>query len=95
MDKFMIDPKEPKINNNVSETEEDKYKEDDKQNEYKEDTQHEYKKDEYTEDTKEVYENVIITQIGKEVIKSECKYLTLKGCSNMQNLEHSKFYNCE
>jgi Fe-S cluster assembly scaffold protein SufB len=75
MDKFMIDPKEPKINNSVSETEEDKYKEDDKQNEYKEDTQHEYKNDEYIEDTKEAYENVIITP--KEQVLSSYTYITI------------------
>ena len=28
-------------------------------------------------------------------MKSECKYLTVKSCSNLQHLEHTKFVNCE
>ena len=39
--------------------------------------------------------NVVFTEISRDQIKSECKYLTLKGCSNMQNMEHSKMLDCE
>jgi Leucine-rich repeat (LRR) protein len=39
--------------------------------------------------------NVVVTEISKEVMKSECKYITMKGVSNIQNLEHTKFHECE
>lgn len=34
-------------------------------------------------------------KINKETVKSDCKYLTMKSCSNLQNLDHTKFVNCK
>ena len=41
------------------------------------------------------FKNVAFSQINKEIVRSECKYLTMKSCSNLQHLEHTKFVNCE
>ncbi|CDW75764.1 UNKNOWN [Stylonychia lemnae] len=41
------------------------------------------------------FKNVVFMQICKETVKTECKYLTMKSCSNVQHLEHTKFINCE
>ena len=39
--------------------------------------------------------NVVFHNINKEVTKSQCKYLTLKSCANLQHLDHTKMYECE
>ena len=39
--------------------------------------------------------NVVVSEISKDIIKSEAKYITMKGVSNIQNLEHTKFHECE
>ena len=39
--------------------------------------------------------NLVVSEISKEVVKSEAKYVTMVGVSNVQNLEHTKFYECE
>lgn len=41
------------------------------------------------------FKNIVFVQICKEPIKSECKYVTLKQCQNLQHLEHTKFFSCE
>eukprot|EP00347_Sterkiella_histriomuscorum_P003974 403362225 len=41
------------------------------------------------------FKNVVFMHISKEIVKSECKYLTMKSCSNIQHLEHTKMINCE
>lgn len=41
------------------------------------------------------FKNVVFMQIYKEPIKTECKYVTLKSCQNLQHLEHTKFFNCQ
>lgn len=40
------------------------------------------------------FKNMIFVQICKEPVKTECKYLTLKQCQNLQHLEHTKFFSC-
>jgi hypothetical protein len=41
------------------------------------------------------FKNIVFMQITKETVKSDCKYLTMKSCSNLQHLEHTKFVHCE
>ena len=39
--------------------------------------------------------NVVVADISKDVLYSECKYITMKAVSNVQNLEHCKLFECE
>ena len=41
------------------------------------------------------FKNMVFMQVCRETVKTECKYLTMKSCSNLQHLEHTKFINCE
>jgi len=41
------------------------------------------------------FKNVVFQNINKDVSKSECKYITMKSCANLQNLDHTKFFACE
>ena len=41
------------------------------------------------------FKNVVFQNINKDVTKSECRYLTMKSCANLQHLDHTKFFHCE
>lgn len=41
------------------------------------------------------FKNVVFQKITKESVHSQCRYLTLKNCSNLQNLDLTRFDLCE
>ncbi len=41
------------------------------------------------------FKNVVFQAISKEPSRSRCRYLTIKGCANMKNLDNTKMFECE
>jgi hypothetical protein len=41
------------------------------------------------------FKKIVFTQIAREQVKSQCRSLTLKSCTNLQNLDHTKLQECQ
>ena len=39
------------------------------------------------------FRNVVFKEMCREIIQSECKYFTMKACSNLQHMQNTKFIN--